>query len=181
MKKGHRFAAVVTAVVACAGACTHTVTPSVDTSGGSGTPGVSGGSGSLTDAGDAGCSPLLAGFTPAYHPPASAKGSCTATQLEVYYNDCLGTAASSAACAPWSVANAACSACLVGSSSPTAASWGPLLEYTLLVDFDEGGCVALDQPQQTACAAALEAEEECTHAACDTVCGASAWRTMRSV
>jgi hypothetical protein len=127
-----------------------------------------------TDSGpkDAGkCTPVLTGFTPVNHSATRAAGSCTASQIQGFYDACLGTASTAATCTTWRSANPSCDVCLTGDLDPAGAAWGPLVQFTVTVDNNQGGCLALDQPTKSTCAHDLQYRTECEHAACDVACG----------
>lgn len=122
-----------------------------------------------TDAGS--CAPVLTGFTPATHAATRSPGACSAAQIQGYYDGCLGAAATTSACATWqATASATCPPCLTGSSDPGGATWGPIVRYARTIANNQGGCLALDQPGEAACARDLQASTECRHAACDSAC-----------
>jgi hypothetical protein len=142
----------------------------VDAGHDSGTPAV--------DAGDdAGCSPpTTPTFTETFHPPPTASGPCSATQVTTFYNDCF---AGTGSCTS---GKTSCDTCLKGSSSPTGTDWGPFVAYPVskIDELDLGACL-YDDPNATGttsnitkCADDLEYLTECEHAACDAACsGAS--------
>jgi hypothetical protein len=139
------------------------------------------GGGSAIDSGSEGdggsCAPSLGAFSSIYHAPSRTAGACTAEQLVDVYNDCFASGSTPATCATWSTAstNTACNSCLYTNSDPMGTTWGPILEYTVGVQLNVGGCVALDVPSEEAgdCAQASETLGECINAACDTACGGS--------
>ena len=127
-----------------------------------------------TDSGprDAGkCTPVLTGFTPVYHPATRSASSCSAAQIQAFYDACLGTASTAATCTTWRSANPLCDLCLTGNLDPAGSAWGPLVQFTVTVDNNQGGCLALDQPTKSTCAHDLQYRTECEHAACDVACG----------
>jgi hypothetical protein len=123
-----------------------------------------GGGGSDVDSGSEGdggsCAPSLGSFSSSYHPPSRTPGACTPEQLLDVYDDCFASGSTPSTCAD---------------SDPTGATWGPILEYTVGIQLDVGGCVALDVQSEEAgdCAQASETLGECINAACDTACGGS--------
>jgi hypothetical protein len=141
-----------------------------------------GGGGSEVDSGSEGdggsCAPSLGAFSSTYHPPSRTPGACTPEQLVDVYNDCFASGSTPSTCTTsWTTVstNATCNSCLLANSDPTGTTWGPILEYTVGVQLNVGGCVALDvQSEETGdCAQASETLGECINAACDTVCGSS--------
>ena len=127
-----------------------------------------------TDSGprDAGkCTPVLTGFTPVYHSATRTAGSCSAAQIQGFYDACLGAASTGATCTTWRSANLVCDVCLTGDLDPAGSAWGPLVQFTVTVDNNQGGCLALDQPTKSTCAHDLQYRTECEHAACDVACG----------
>jgi hypothetical protein len=71
-------------------------------------------------------------------------------------------------------ANSACNQCLTP-SSPTDATYGPVLSDNTTVEINIAGCVAIAQNDQTpaGCARKLQANTQCASQACDSVCPVS--------
>jgi hypothetical protein len=121
---------------------------------------------------DASCAPLpRSGFMPVYVPPRATLSVCTTAQIATYTNNCFsGGDASTCSAFEDDSANASCIGCLIGPASTTETVWGPILVASDLLELDIGGCIALTDPCQTACGAALEAQLECEQFACQSVC-----------
>jgi hypothetical protein len=131
----------------------------------------------------------VAGFTPSWIPPTGAhQNLCTTAMLDAYYADCLDTDDTTMPgdCSAFGVdpAEQACEACLT--SSFTDPTWGPLVAGVADVETNTSGCIALLDPGAIPCAQALQAADECEHAACDQVCaggdpsGFDSWVTCSS-
>ena len=106
---------------------------------------------------------------PAFIPPKTSPGACRASDFSDYDTSCFGTSTSApAACTAFQTAHPACVACL--NSSSTDATWGPLVNWSGVVNVNVGGCLQLVAPSEAACALAVETSEECPHVACDAVC-----------
>jgi hypothetical protein len=127
-----------------------------------------GGEPSNDEAADAGCEPTSSAFVPAYHAPPASQGSCSGPQLQAYYASCFGSNLNLGACAEWANTSRQCNDCLVAASSPAGDFWGPILIYPTMMVLNQGGCVAVKFAPQTLCAEAIEEQQECEHAACDT-------------
>jgi hypothetical protein len=139
--------------------------------------------GSGTDAGDdapiscsGGACPSpgdVTGFTPTWKPPNAAQGVCSDELIAAFYEGCVATDGSgdcSAFGPGGDAAHQACAACL---ASPFGgATWGPIVTSANLIETNESGCIALLDPSALACAEAVQALDECEHAACDLVCHA---------
>jgi hypothetical protein len=117
----------------------------------------------------------VTGFQPMWIPPSGAhQGVCTAALIADFYSECLDLNGGQG-CAdfsPGDAAHQACASCL--RSDYGAAVYGPLIyEPDGIVETNTAGCLALLQPSAQPCALALEAIDECEHAACDPVCNVS--------
>ncbi len=114
----------------------------------------------------------VSGFVPTWKPPTGAhQGACSAVLVAEYYQDCLadgGSAACSAFGPAGDAPHQACARCLVSGFGD--AAWGPLVESAALVETNEAGCIALLEPSAIDCAKAVQALDQCEHAACDTTC-----------
>jgi hypothetical protein len=175
------FSAIGACIVLGLACTTAPSQPPIETTG-TNTPGTGGGaaidSGSEGDGGS--CAPSLGAFSATYHTPSRTPGACTPEQLVDVYDDCFSSGSTPSTCATsWTTVstNATCNSCLLANSDPTGATWGPILEYTVGVQLNVGGCVALDVQSEEAgdCAQASETLGECINAACDTACvGSSA-------
>jgi len=105
----------------------------------------------------------------AFIPPKTSPGACSASDFTGYDAACLeATTSSSAGCTSFQMANPACNACL--NSNSTDATWGPLVNWSGVVDINLGGCLQLVAPSEAACALAAETADACPHVACDAVC-----------
>jgi hypothetical protein len=113
-------------------------------------------------------------FVPTWRPPTGAhQGLCTPALIDEFYQDCLGTGAG-----PCSVfgpagdaAHQACGRCMT--SGIDDAAWGPVVASPGLVETNGAGCIALLDPSAIDCAKAVQALDECEHAACDPTCNAA--------
>jgi hypothetical protein len=114
-------------------------------------------------------------FTSSWVPPLGAHlGQCTATQISGFYFACLAPGSTTAGCDAWqtNAANTTCLGCLYTGSS--AAAYGVLIGYSLgslvFVEVNQAGCIALAEPCNLPCAQAMQAETECSNAACSSYC-----------
>jgi hypothetical protein len=106
-------------------------------------------------------------LSPTWVPPlGSHTGACTAKQISAYFDACLGPNASNATCGTFTNApsNAACVSCI--DTPDTATSFGALIDNGVVVYVNLGGCVALVEPCNLACAQAFQAVAQCTTTAC---------------
>jgi hypothetical protein len=123
--------------------------------------------------GDSGCYPQdVTAFGPNWVPPLGHNlGLCTTAQIADYWGQCLGST-QSASCPNWPTENAGCYACLVTPSS--ASHWGALVAYGTTMPAlspNIGGCIALAEPCNLACASDVEAAQQCENAACNPSSG----------
>lgn len=137
------------------------------------TPDGDGDDGGLPPCSDGICpSPVaVPGFTPSWNPPTGAhQNLCTAALIDQYYDQCLAPALG-VSCADYAsdTAHQGCQTCL--ESQLTDSKWGPLVFSAGLIETNESGCIALLDPTALSCAQAVQAADECEHAACDPVCG----------
>jgi hypothetical protein len=97
-------------------------------------------------------------------------GVCTTTQISDFFNACEGASSTTMDCDTWKQdpANAACSGCLYTSSS--ASTYGAIVYYTnnQLDQVNTSGCIALAEPCNQPCAAAMLAQLECENASCNS-------------
>jgi hypothetical protein len=130
-----------------------------------------------TDAGDAGdsCSPRsVATFKPAYSLPIGPyAGACTLQQLSDMVSDCFAPSATKPACDEWvnATENMTCLDCWEGPE--TSSVWTPIIYANnggQEVLIDVGGCIALADPSQLACAQSIEYVMQCEIAACLRAC-----------
>jgi hypothetical protein len=109
-------------------------------------------------------------FTPTWVEPVGAHtGLCTAAQISDFYAACEDTTTSTTAgCDAFktNAANAACFGCLYTDS--TAHRYGAIINYSAvgLDHINVAGCIALVEPCNQRCAAALLAQLQCENAAC---------------
>jgi hypothetical protein len=106
-------------------------------------------------------------FSPKWVPPLPLGSRCTATQIDDFYNLCLGPMASDTPCGTWTgdSANATCLGCLKTPS--TASAYGVFIQFPgNVVELNEAGCVALAEPCNLRCAQTWLASIECREAAC---------------
>jgi hypothetical protein len=125
------------------------------------------------DASDAGsgCKPTLPdAYVPTWIPPNAPSAACTASQIQMLYDDCFGPTSSGSLCNTFlsQSSNAACQACM---ETPIASStYGATIEWHSggSLDINGGGCVALIDGDLTAngCGAKYEAWLSCQIAAC---------------
>jgi hypothetical protein len=123
------------------------------------------------------CAPQPVGnFVAAWHAPRPKQTACSSTQISDYYASCLSPTASTTSCQGFqsNTANSACTQCLAP-SSPTDATYGPILSDNTFVEVNIAGCVAISQNDQTppGCARKLQASSQCAAQACDSVCPVS--------
>jgi hypothetical protein len=106
---------------------------------------------------------------PAYVKATHSPTACSAKALSDFDSGCINAnTKSTSACDAFKTSEAGCYACLVSQS--TDATWGPLVVDNGAYNVNGGGCIQLVDPNSQACAAAQEAYEQCTHAACDKAC-----------
>jgi hypothetical protein len=106
---------------------------------------------------------------PAYVKATHSPSACSAKALSDFDTACINSSSkSTTACNTYKTSQAGCYACLVSQS--TDATWGPLVVDNGSYNINGGGCIQLVDPNSQACAAAQEAFEQCTHAACDKAC-----------
>jgi hypothetical protein len=119
----------------------------------------------------------VSGFQPMWDPPTGAhQNACSQALIDEYYDDCLSTSGNQM-CTSFGAgadpAHQACLACL--SSNAGSPELGPLVYFPdNVVETNLSGCIALLDPSAISCAEALQAEDQCEHAACDPVCGGGA-------
>lgn len=117
----------------------------------------------------------VSAFVPTWRPPTGAhQGLCTPALIDEYYQDCLslGEAQACDAFQPGAnPAHLACGNCIT--SNFTDPTWGPLVRSANVLETNGSGCIALLDPSAIECARAVQANDECDHAACDGVCGAA--------
>jgi hypothetical protein len=115
----------------------------------------------------------LPGFQPMWVPPRPTISPCTSTQISTFVADCLGTGMASCSTFQMDPTNASCLNCLnTPLSTPSAPQsvYGPLLQGMNFALLNIGGCIALTDPCQLACAEVWEAKTQCEVAACGSVC-----------
>jgi hypothetical protein len=118
--------------------------------------------------GSASCAPQPAsGYMPGYVPPRPTLSVCTAAQISTFTGNCFNDG-DAGTCATFEddAKNATCISCLISPGLTSEKEWGPILTVTGLSELNIGGCVALLDPCQTACAAAIEEQTECQTYAC---------------
>ncbi|MGA7124255.1 MAG: hypothetical protein WBY94_29405 [Polyangiaceae bacterium] len=116
----------------------------------------------------------VSAFVPTWRPPSGAhQGQCTPALIDEYYQNCLsvgGTQACDAFGGGADQAHQTCAGCI--SSNFGDPTWGPLVRSGGVVETNGSGCIALVDPSAIDCAKAVQANDECEHAACDPVCRA---------
>jgi hypothetical protein len=122
----------------------------------------------------------VAGFVATWKPPRAIQpGACSGALIDDYYQGCIanGGGGDCSAFGPaGDAAHQACAACL---TSPFGdATWGPIVTSANVIETNEAGCIALLDPTAMDCARAVEALDECEHAACDPVCHAGSDATF---
>jgi hypothetical protein len=137
-------------------------------------PPVHGGAACLIDASVCNPGNETAFLPAALPPPVSATpypGLCTTQQISSFYNDCIGTTASSAACNAFVAASQTCFGCLFTPS--TASKWGALVgvngTFSYLVN--NSACIELIEPCNQECANAVADLLECEIDACTSGVG----------
>jgi hypothetical protein len=116
----------------------------------------------------------VSAFVATWKPPRTIQpGACSAALISAFYEGCIaaGGGGDCTAFGPGGdAAHQACAACL---TSPFAnATWGPIVTSANILETNESGCIALLDPSAIDCAKAVQALDECEHAACDPVCHA---------
>ena len=124
------------------------------------------------DSGDAAslsCTPQTVPSVPAFIPPPSHSGACTAQQLSEYRTVCFD---GNGDCNAWATANPACYACDgdVASAQP----WGMVVGFTtgqdVIYKTNVGGWIQALDPAAAPCAQKVQALLQCNIAACGSVC-----------
>jgi hypothetical protein len=117
-------------------------------------------------ASDASCAPhAVPGFTPRqWIPPRAPRASCTAAQITAFYDACLGPAQSASSCNDFGSGAMTCVACLT--SDVTDGEYGPVIIGPTRFDVNTPGCIALVEPCNQPCAAAIQAGFECRSVSC---------------
>jgi hypothetical protein len=106
---------------------------------------------------------------PAYKHAKTVLGACSASDIAGYDAACLNSStASQTNCTNFKNAHGTCFSCLESKSSDS--TWGPLVSWNGVVSANVAGCIELKNPSDTACPQTIESSDECTHAACDSVC-----------
>jgi hypothetical protein len=127
-------------------------------------------SGIVLDGGSIVCTPSAVGaFKPTWKGPAAVhSGACTTAQMPVFFDQCLDSGSTPAACAQWVQANASCASCL--QSDDTATLYGPVIWHSNHAYYTTNiaGCLAaeLGDTSPTSCAASYQAIVECKETAC---------------
>jgi hypothetical protein len=128
----------------------------------------SGGAACMASATSATCYPHdETSFSPTWVPPLPRGAHCSATQIDDFYDVCLGPMASDTPCGTWTgdSSNASCLGCLKTPS--TASAYGVFIQFSgEVVELNEAGCVALAEPCNLKCAQTWLASIECREAAC---------------
>jgi hypothetical protein len=114
------------------------------------------------------CIPEALNCVPAFVPPRTSPGACTAAEVTTFYNDCLNALATPIC--DGSDIRSTCFSCLL--SQPADPTWGPLLKYAAEWELNFGGCFALEGASP-ACAASTQEQMQCENASCGTACLAS--------
>lgn len=117
------------------------------------------------------CAPTsVSGFTPTWHPPHIAPGSCTSGEIDALFTDWIhGTASTRTA---FEMQHAGCFGCAI--SADSASTSGPVIHY-VTYRFSEAnvqGCIAFvdKDVSATSCGARVEAARGCALASCGPVC-----------
>ena len=100
-------------------------------------------------------------------------GSLLPADIEAFYAVCLGSSATTTACAQFksNSSHAPCVACI---ETPEAAShYGPLVDYGSFVAPNVAGCIELTDPSGLSCAKAIQTASVCERAACEANCPVS--------
>jgi hypothetical protein len=134
------------------------------------------GSGGGDDAGTCQAGEVETYLPAAYHPASGAwQGVCVGNGvdlIELFYNACFGSQATTDTCNAFKAAsavNAACAACIL--TPVSAARFGPILDYGTFVDRNVAGCIELADPAHGGpCAKAVQALSGCEQAACAANC-----------
>jgi hypothetical protein len=108
---------------------------------------------------------------PAYKPlPAGTGGTCSATDISLFYTDCLASSSTTNLCASATqTIGTSCSDCLVGVQGNSTV-WGALVATTGDVFVNVGGCYLANVGSTAqACATAYEAYTLCVSTACGDV------------
>ncbi len=118
------------------------------------------------------CAPQLpANYSHTWAPPRNMPSACTPSQVQMYWDACLGTSSSNAQCTAFFSTNAGCIACVDSQSTDST--------YGALINLPDGtsaanvaGCIALTDGDLTAtgCGARYQANQFCKIDACETSC-----------
>jgi hypothetical protein len=106
-----------------------------------------------------------------YHPATAAwQGVCTQAETDTFYADCLGSTATSSACAGFK-SDSRYSVCVACIETPQSAShYGPLVDYGSFIAPNVAGCIELTDPNGLACATKIQTATACELAACQANC-----------
>ncbi len=131
-----------------------------------------GGGACLEDSEGSACYPHdTSGLAPTWTPTMGPHlGVCNSEQISAFYTACEDTSSTTTTCNAWknAAANSACFGCLYTPS--TASSYGALVYYVNneLDEVNAFGCIALSEPCNQSCGAAMLAQLECENASCSS-------------
>ncbi len=109
----------------------------------------------------------VSGYTPeALRTSKSIPGACTSSDLQTFWDTCLGPNADATQCNGLVGPIEKCTSCIF--SQPNDAAWGPIVATSTTWKFNVAGCVALADGSN--CASSIAAAEGCESLACET-CG----------
>ena len=105
-----------------------------------------------------------------WHPPQQQLGACTPAQVTALLDGCLGPASTMASCSTFASSDGglACENCMI--TQLASGTYGTLFQDGDVLFLNIGGCIALVDPCNQACAQAEEAAELCNVASCTAVC-----------
>ncbi len=116
----------------------------------------------------------VSSFMPLWKPPTAAhQDKCSAQFIDDVWQDCLSPNATMMSCDKWygmtsDAAHQACVECLF--TPETQQKLGPLYTFDYTEDINYAGCLALLDPNELACAKAVQAAQQCGEAACLSSC-----------
>jgi hypothetical protein len=131
--------------------------------------------GPMTCTGPNDCHPHdVSSFMPIWKPPTSAhQNKCSSQFIDDVWQDCLSPNATMQSCDKWygktsDMAHQACVECLF--TPETQQKLGPLFTFDYTEDINYAGCLAILDPNELACAQAVQAAQQCGEASCLSSC-----------
>jgi len=117
----------------------------------------------------------LPGYTDIWRAPHVVPSACTEDQISQFIQVCLvGADGGAQECTNFvqGASTEQCARCMLSDSTDT--TFGPVILFSTYTLLNLGGCVALVDPCQEACAEVVQADEMCPATACTSNCGPTA-------